>query len=108
MRLFTSLVGVMLLSGAAAGGDHWAYQPIKRSVVPPVIDQTWPRSDMDRFILARLEAAGLRPAADASPATLLRRVTFDLAGRPPTIEEQDAFLAAPDRAGWQAVSLFFW
>ena len=104
MRLLTSLVGVMLLSGAgAAGGDHWAYVPIKRPAVPPVVDQTWPRSDVDRFVLARLEAAGLRPAAEASAATLLRRVTFDLAGRPPTIEEQDAFLAAPDRAGWQAV-----
>ena len=106
MRFLILLFGGTFLAGvgaSAAQSDHWAYQPIKRPPVPQVVDELWPRTDIDRFVLARMEAAGLQPAEEALPETLLRRVTFDLAGRPPTIDEQDAFLAAPDRAGWQAV-----
>ena len=56
---------------------------------------TWPRSDIDRFILAKLEAAEIAPVRDAGPRTLLRRVYFDLIGLPPSPEEADAFAADP-------------
>ena len=59
-------------------------------------DTSWPRNEIDRFILAQLEAAGLRPAGKADPRTLIRRVTYDLTGLPPTPAEIDAFLAQID------------
>jgi hypothetical protein len=76
-----------------AGRDHWAYrQP--REVSPPVVtDSAWPINVIDRFILGRLEAEGSRPAPEADRATLIRRLSFDLAGLPPTPEEIDAFVA---------------
>jgi hypothetical protein len=74
------------------GRDFWSFRP-PRKYPPPEVKRTyWPRSDIDRFLLARLEAAGLSPVADAERAVLLRRVTFDLLGLPPTPEEVDAFL----------------
>ncbi|MCH2398970.1 MAG: DUF1549 domain-containing protein, partial [Pirellulales bacterium] len=73
--------------------SHWAWQP-RRSVAPPDVQHTeWPRSDIDRFILARLEEAGLHPAPEADRRTWLRRVTFDLTGLPPTPVEIEQFLA---------------
>jgi hypothetical protein len=80
------------------GRKFWAFRPPCLPAVPPVKDAAWPRGDIDRFILAGLEAKGLRPARDAERATLLRRVTLDLTGLPPTPEEAAAFLAdqAPD------------
>lgn len=78
--------------GAAYTG-HWAFVPPRRPILPPVKDVTWPRNGIDHFILARLEREGLRPAAEAGKATLLRRVTLDLTGLPPTPQELDAFLA---------------
>jgi hypothetical protein len=76
-----------------AGRLHWAFQPIARPTAPPVADTAWPRNEIDFFILAALEAAGLSPAVDADRQTWLRRVTFDLTGLPPTPEELEAFLA---------------
>lgn len=76
-----------------AGRQHWAFQPVARPAVPAVRQPAWAASGLDRFILARLEAANLAPAQDADRATWLRRVTFDLTGLPPTIAEIDAFLA---------------
>jgi len=77
---------------------HWAWQPIQTHTPPPVRDAAWPRGAIDQFLLARLEAEGLRPAPPAEPATLLRRLTYDLTGLPPTPEEVAAYLAdtAPD------------
>lgn len=72
--------------------NHWAFQPPREQVVPVVKNNTWPRSELDRFVLAKLEAAGLSPAPSADKRTLLRRVTFDLIGLPPTPAEIDAFL----------------
>lgn len=73
--------------------QHWAWQPLHTAAVPQVGDQSWPRDDIDRFILARLEEKGLKPAGDASKSALIRRVTFDLTGLPPTPEDIDAFTA---------------
>ena len=70
---------------------HWAFQPLRGMVPPKVRDAAWPKSDIDRFILAKLEDDKLSPARDAARASLLRRVTFDLIGLPPTPEEIEAF-----------------
>ncbi len=77
---------------------HWAWQPLRPAGVPPVRAAAWPRSDVDRFLLAKLEAKGLAPVGDADRGTLIRRVTFDLTGLPPTPEEIEAFARddAPD------------
>jgi hypothetical protein len=73
--------------------EHWAWQPLRQSQVPLVKDSAWPRGDIDRFLLAKLEDTGLAPVRDADKPALLRRLTFDLTGLPPTPEEMDAFLA---------------
>jgi cytochrome c553 len=77
---------------------HWAFQPIKKAKPPVVRNNAWPRSPVDNFILAALEAQGLSPAPPADRRTLIRRVTYDLIGLPPTPTEIDAFLAdeSPD------------
>ncbi len=72
--------------------EHWAWQPLTDPKVPAVEETAWPRGDIDRFLLARLEAEHLRPVADADRITLIRRLTFDLAGLPPTPAEIDAFV----------------
>ena len=73
--------------------QFWSFQPVKAIPPPTVRDTAWPRSPIDRFILAGLETKGLAPAAPADKRTLLRRVTFDLIGLPPTPKEIDDFLA---------------
>ncbi len=70
----------------------WAFQPLKPVTSPQVKDLNWPRNEIDRFILARLESAGLGPAPPADKRTLIRRASFDLTGLPPTPEEVDAFV----------------
>ena len=72
---------------------HWAFQPIRDPSTPAVKNSGWVQSDVDRFILARLEATGLAPAEPANKRTLIRRVTFDLIGLPPTTKEIDDFVA---------------
>jgi Protein of unknown function (DUF1553)/Protein of unknown function (DUF1549)/Planctomycete cytochrome C len=71
---------------------YWAYQPIKRAEVPQVASKAWVSNPIDAFILTRLEAKGLKPAAPADPIALIRRVTFDLTGLPPTPAEVDSFV----------------
>jgi hypothetical protein len=71
---------------------HWAYQPV-RDPAPPPVRGGWATSAIDRFVLARLRQAGLEPAAPADRRTLIRRVTFDLTGLPPTPAEVEAFVA---------------
>jgi hypothetical protein len=82
----------------AKGREFWSFRhPLK--VAPPDVKRAdWPRGEIDRLLLARLESQGLTPAADAGRARLLRRVTFDLVGLPPTPAELDAFLGddSPD------------
>jgi hypothetical protein len=76
----------------------WAFQPVGTPAVPEVHDPSWPKNEIDSFILARLEAAGMSPAPAADRRSLIRRVTFDLIGLPPTPEDIDAFLSdeSPD------------
>ncbi|HQZ16124.1 MAG TPA: PSD1 and planctomycete cytochrome C domain-containing protein [Vicinamibacteria bacterium] len=69
----------------------WAFLALGKPPVPAVQDSSWPKTEIDRFILARLEREGLRPVAPADKLTLIRRVTLDLTGVPPTPEEVDAF-----------------
>jgi hypothetical protein len=78
--------------------NHWAFIPPQRPELPAVKDATWPRNPVDRFVLARLEKEKLHPSAEAGRETLIRRVTLDLTGLPPTWQEVDAFLAdrSPD------------
>ncbi len=83
---------------AGAAADHWAFRPV-RSVEPPAVGNlAWITSPIDAFILDRLEAKGLAPSPPADRRTLLRRVTFDLTGLPPTASEVEAFQddATPD------------
>ena len=80
-------------TSARVATNHWAFEPV-RIVTPPRVKRAkWVRSPVDAFILAKLEAVKLSPAPTAERATLLRRVTFDLIGLPPTPEEVDAFVA---------------
>jgi hypothetical protein len=72
--------------------EHWAFQPVRRVPPPAVKTAAWPKDDLDRFILARLEEKGLSPVADADRYTWIRRATFDLIGLPPTPEEVEDFL----------------
>ena len=71
---------------------HWAFIPPRPGQPPQVRHANWPRNAIDAFILARLEAAGLQPSEQADRATLIRRVSLDLIGLPPTPEEVEAFL----------------
>ena len=73
--------------------EHWAFKAPEQPELPRVRNRTWPRTPVDYFILDRLEEAGLEPSMEASKEALIRRVSFDLTGLPPTLEEIDAFLA---------------
>ena len=73
--------------------DHWAFVAPKPQPLPAIRNAQWPRQPMDRFILARLEQQGLQPSPEATRAELLRRVSLDLTGLPPTEQELSDFLA---------------
>lgn len=75
--------------------NHWAFLKPERPALPEVRQGDWVRTPVDRFVLARLEAEGLRPSAEADRATLIRRVSLDLTGLPPTPAEVDAFVNDP-------------
>jgi hypothetical protein len=81
------------IEGGAAYKDHWAFVPPVRPPLPVVKKADWCRTPIDRFILARLEAEGLSPSPQADRATLIKRLSLDLTGLPPSIAEVDAFQA---------------
>ena len=81
----------------------WSYRPIADAAPPAVRETAWVRNDIDRFILARLEADGLVPAPEADRVALIRRATYDLTGLPPSPAEIDAFLADADPQAWERV-----
>ncbi len=87
-----------LLSHAASTYENptpWSYLRITRHPIPATQDNAWPKDDLDRFILARLEKENLRPIGDAPRVILIRRASFDLRGLPPSQTEIDAFLRDP-------------
>lgn len=78
-----------------SNSDHWSFQPISSPKIPRGENDQWCRDDLDRFILARLEDAGVKTNPDADRYTLLRRVSFDLTGLPPSIEDIEQFVRDP-------------
>ena len=86
--------------GAKYAG-HWSYVKPVRHNLPAVKDIAWPRNEVDHFILARLELEGLRPSPEADRYALIRRVSLDLTGLPPTLEEVDAFVADADPLAYE-------
>jgi len=86
----------------AKWNNHWSFEKPIAHTPPPVKNASWPKSDIDRFLLARMEKEGMSPARPAKPARLLRRLHLDLTGYPPSLEELDAFdqayAADPDTA----------
>ncbi|MCB1077671.1 MAG: DUF1549 domain-containing protein, partial [Verrucomicrobiae bacterium] len=82
---------------------HWAYQPLLTSLPPTVRHTAAVRNDIDRFVLARLEAAGLEPSPEADRVTLIRRVTLDLIGLPPTPDEIASFVSDESPDAWERV-----
>ncbi|HWQ36817.1 MAG TPA: DUF1553 domain-containing protein [Blastocatellia bacterium] len=83
--------------------EHWAYIPPRRVAPPAVSNPAWVRNPIDSFILARLEKEGLKPSPEADKTTLIRRVTLDLTGLPPTPAEVDAFLADKSPEAYEKV-----
>ncbi|MBI3862165.1 MAG: PSD1 domain-containing protein [Planctomycetia bacterium] len=81
------------VKGPVKGADHWAFRPVVRPAVPAVVTPAWVRNPIDAFILARLEKQTLHPSPEADRVTLIRRLSFDLLGLPPTPAEVDAFVA---------------
>ncbi|MFN0124978.1 MAG: DUF1553 domain-containing protein [Blastocatellia bacterium] len=81
------------INEGAQWGTHWSFITPLRPALPVVKNKAWVRNPIDRFVLARLEQEGLTPSPEADKATLLRRVSLDLTGLPPTPTELDAFLA---------------
>ena len=91
----------------AKWGEHWSFVAPERHAPPGVKDTAWPRNDIDRFLLAKMESEGLKPSKEADKAALLRRLSLDLTGMPPSIAELDAFLAdnSPDAYDKQVARL---
>ena len=85
----------------AKWSEHWAFIPPVRPALPAVKNRQWPRNPIDAFILARLERESLTPAPPADRVTLLRRLSLDLIGLPPTPAEVDAFLADPSANAYE-------
>jgi len=83
-------------SDRRAGYNWWSLQPLKTIEPPTVDDSDWPRGAIDQFILKRLQDAGLKPSGEADRRVLIRRLSYDLIGLPPTPEEIEAFVHDPD------------
>ena len=81
----------------------WSFQPLKVVPVPEVKDTHWARTPIDKFVLAKMEQGGLKPAAQADRRTLIRRATYDLTGLPPTPEEVEAFEKDKSPHAWESL-----
>lgn len=84
-----------------AGYDWWSLQPLRAPEPPDHPDSDWPRNDIDRFVFAKLQTAGLTPAPVASPRALVRRLYFDLIGLPPAPDLVASFAADPSAAAYE-------
>jgi hypothetical protein len=92
------------LESAQSVRSHWAFQPVTDPALPPQPnDDGWVKNEIDQFVLAKLREAGLTPSATADRVTLIRRVTFDLIGLPPTPDEVAAFVADDSPQAWERV-----
>ena len=100
---FALMLGGVFAAVGAEASDHWAFQPVTRPSVPPVENFSWPSGAIDHFILAKLSENGMQPARRADRRTLIRRVTFDLTGLPPTPGEVDALVADDSPGAYRRV-----
>lgn len=98
--LSLACLAVLVLHGGLSRAEekvefdrHWSFVPPRASRPPEVDDTSWPRGAIDRFVLARLEREGWKPSAEARRRTLIRRLSLDLLGLPPSVEEVEMFLA---------------
>jgi hypothetical protein len=95
-KTLTTAQKQLLIDWVAEGAEyepHWAYMPLKRPRMPQTRDAGWAQNPIDSFVLSRLETSGIRPSREAEKPVLLRRLSLDLTGLPPTPQELDAFLA---------------
>lgn len=83
--------------------QHWAYRPVRHHAPPSVSNESWIRNAIDRYVLARLESAGIHPSPPAKPATLAKRLAYDLTGLPPDSELLRVFLHNPDEQAYEAL-----
>ena len=83
--------------------NHGAFQPVGNPIPPTVKNTAWPKNEMDRFILAKLEDEGIAPSEQADRRTLIRRAYFDLIGLPPTVEEVHLFIRDESPDAWEKV-----
>ena len=91
-RLTISLACLLIANATGVEPrDHWSFQPLAQGQPPAPKDSAWPRNDLDRFILDRLEKESLHPSPEAERTAWLRRVYFDLIGLPPSPEQVEAF-----------------
>jgi len=90
-------------SNKPRGWDHWAFQPPKRPAVPAVRNSAWVRNEIDNFVLARLEQEHVQPSPEADKYTLLRRLSLDLVGLPPSPAEIQAFLSDTSADAYEKV-----
>ena len=81
--------------------DFWSFQPLQNVEPPQIADDSWGRTDIDRFVLAKLNEAGITPNPPASRRALMRRAYFDLIGLPPSLEEVEAFIADEDPQAYE-------
>jgi len=111
--VMAALVGLALTAGIVYTAEtdpftpsqrsFWAFQTVKKSLVPAVKNQQWVKTPIDSFVLAKLEEAGLQPNPPADRLTLLRRATIDMTGLPPTQEEIQQFLSDKSPNAWEKV-----
>ena len=90
-----------LVRSKRPGAKHWAFQPMLRYPLPTVTNSAWTRNPIDNFILARIESGKLNPSPEANRPTLLRRLSLDLTGLPPTVQELNNYLADPSADAYQ-------
>ncbi len=92
------------ISEGAQYQPHWAFQPVENHITPPSNkNKTWPRNDIDRFVLAQLEQQKIKPSAEASRERWLRRVSYDLTGLPPTPKEAEEFFTDESSSAYETV-----
>ena len=105
-KTLTEVEKELLTRWVAAGApydEHWAFRPPQKEDVPVVAQESWVRNEIDHFILARLESEDMVPSSEADRITLLRRLSFDLRGLPPSIEEVESFLADNSASAYEVV-----